>query len=955
MQRPAVPDSWKKLAEGRRQIGTLYSEDRFIARSELQSVLDSCRDVRSRFLSLEADGMLSAYARKNHISARQLRETLSFFDRSDRMRKQHNRKFIDENLISLKEYFDHILDDIDTGICLDEQQRRMVLNDEDYCLVIAGAGAGKTTSVAAKVKYLADRRCVSPNEILVISFTNKAVQELRGRIQKKLNLPCYIATFHSVGNTILRRENPDRLNIADPSLKYTAVMQYFQRRILRDEALVHKLILFFSYYLDPVPGTDPEEFFRAISLRRYTTLRSDLGEINVTVRHASSKKPVTIQNEIVRSMQEAQIANFLYLNGINYEYEPLYPYEIPGSRKPYTPDFLLRQENRLCYLEHFGLSEEGENNRYTKQQLEAYKKAAVEKARLHRRCHTDLIWTFSSYSDGQPLIAHLREQLEKHGFILQPRPEKEVLEKLFVQAETTVVRKLVILITRFITGFKTDGFSLEDFDRMKRESKNVRTDLFLDICRACYLEYERVLTEENATDFEDMINDSAKILQRLAAEKRHPESPDKTAGAEKSGSTRSFPAFRYVIVDEYQDISRQRFDLVKALRDATGAKIIAVGDDWQSIFAFSGSDISLFTQFRKKMGYASLLKIENTYRNSQEVIDIAGGFIQKNTAQIIKTLQSDKHITDPVVVITYDNGSNTKNGQQTSAETAKAVPGRKNTSANPAGTDNTGSNPSCSFGSPAEAVEHALDEIVRHNNNRPDNLSILVLGRFGFDGYNLSRSPQFTFRDYGSRIISAKYPKLNISFMTAHASKGLGYDDVILINGKDDRYGFPSQIDDDPILSYVYHEDRAIDYAEERRLFYVAMTRTQNRVWMIAPQNSPSRFILELLKDYENVKLEGRINARPVTGFTGKRCPLCGYPLQLRFKKSIGLPLYICTNEPELCGFMTNNLKGGTLQIQKCDCCRDGYLIVRENRRTGQMFLGCTNYRADKKGCSRSI
>ena len=699
-------------------------------------------------------------------------------------------------------------------------------------------------------------------------------------------------------------------------------MAYFQRQILRDESMVHRLIMFFSYYLEPLPGSDPEAFFRAISLRQYTTLRSELGEIHDVIRHARNGKTVTIQNEIVRSFQEVEIANFLYLHGLDYEYEPLYPYTLPGSRKPYTPDFIIKQDEHVCYLEHFGLSEDGENGRYTPEELSRYKSTAHAKVALHRQHGTGLICTFSSYRDHRPLTAHLEEQLEKHGFRLEKRSEKEILEKLLSQSENSIVSKFVLLITRFISGFKTDGYGLEDFDRMKKESRNVRTDLFLDICRACYLEYERVLLENHATDFEDMINESAKILRQME-KVRHGSRED--GGHEVSFPDGSvIPCFRYVIVDEYQDISRQRFDLVTAIRNATGAKIIAVGDDWQSIYAFSGSDITLFTQFKEKMGYASLLKIENTYRNSQEVIDIAGGFIQKNSAQIIKTLQSPKNITDPVVMITYDSGRKEKQS-------------------------------SGALDHLAEAVEHALDEIVAYHGGQTKNLSILVLGRFGFDGYNLSRSELFTLRDYGSRIISGKYPTLQITFMTAHASKGLGYDDVILLNARDDRYGFPSQIEDDPVLSLVYRQDRSYAYAEERRLFYVAMTRTKNRVWMIVPEQQPSIFVMELLADYKNIRLEGKIQPQKKVGFTNRVCPLCGYPLKLRFKKSIGLPLYLCSNEPEICGFMTNNIKGGTLQIQKCDCCNDGYLIVRENSRTGQMFLGCTNYRRDGRGCNRSI
>ena len=112
--------------------------------------------------------------------------------------------------------------------------------------------------------------------------------------------------------------------------------------------------------------------------------------------------------------------------------------------------------------------------------------------------------------------------------------------------------------------------------------------------------------------------------------------------------------------------------------------------------------------------------------------------------------------------------------------------------------------------------------------------SILLLGRFGFDGDQLEKSGLFEYINRGSKIRSVKYPELDITFMTAHSSKGLGYDEVIIVNGKNETYGFPSKIEDDPVLSFVIKGDRSIDYAEERRLFYVAMTRTKNRVYFIA-------------------------------------------------------------------------------------------------------------------------
>ena len=501
-----MPLSWKHLAACRRELTKLLHEDRYLAVSDISRILNTCSRELDKYRELEEQELLPAYCRRHRISCRQVSETIRFFKRLHSFVTRHNNRFVKNTLLSEKEYFDHILDDVDPSIHLDEDQRRMVITDEDYCLVIAGAGAGKTTAVAAKVRYLTQKLGILPQEILVISFTNKAVAELRQRIQRKLGIPCPIATFHSTGNAILRKDADEQLNVADPSLKYTSIMDYFRRRVLRDSTMVHKIILFFSYYIDPpLCETDPEEFFRLNTRRNYATLRSELGDIKKVLKDIRSGRTVTIQNEILRSAEETEIANFLYLHGIHYEYEPLYPYPIQGAKKPYTPDFRIWQGDHCCYLEHFGISEDGRNSRYSEEELLRYRSAVNRKVLLHRAHGTELLYTFSSYRDGRPLKEHLSEMLTAHGFKLLPPNEKEILEALFQRAECQSVSRFVLLIVQFITNFKTDGYSLEDFDRMLRRADNVRSKLFLEICRACYLEYERVLTEQHATDFEDMI------------------------------------------------------------------------------------------------------------------------------------------------------------------------------------------------------------------------------------------------------------------------------------------------------------------------------------------------------------------------------------------------------------------------------------------------------------------
>lgn len=891
-------------------MSMLLTGDHFVAKSEYKDELKEYSSLFNWFDVLQSSGTLEDYCLKNGTSTREITTILDRYKSLPELIDAQNERYIHSKMLSEKSYLDTILKDCDPNILLDEDQRRVVLTDEDYCLVVAGAGAGKTTTVAAKVKYLVDKQGIDPAQILVISFTNKAVNELKQRIIGELHIDCPIATFHSTGNAVIHKQNPDKLNIVDGNKLYYVVQDYFTGNILKNESAVNSLILFFASYFDaPYEGTDLNAFFNHIAKSNFTTMRSELDEFKQQVIDTRTKKAVTIQSEMMRSAQEVEIANFLYLNGIDYEYEPLYKYDILFARKPYTPDFRIWQDDKTAYLEHFGITEDGRNDRYSSDELEAYKKAINDKISLHRQHKTDLIYTFSSYSDRRTLLEHLQNQLEAAGFEMRPRSNKEIMEKLVVSEENRYIRKLVALICRFITNFKTNGYTADEFNRMYHSTQNVRTRLFLNICNDCYLEYERYLKENQAVDFQDMINESARILREVKEMKQKLD-------------------FRYIIVDEYQDISRQRFDLVTALHEVTSAKIIAVGDDWQSIYAFSGSDISLFTKFREKMGYAALLKIVRTYRNSQEVIDIAGNFIQKNGEQIQKDLISPKHVEDPVIIYTYDSK-------------------RKDTK----GDNRSGANYAI-----AHAIETALEQIMEYNRaeGKPSDSSILLLGRFGFDGDRLEKTGLFEYINRGSRIRSVKYPKLNITFMTAHSSKGLGYDNVIVVNGRNETYGFPSKIENDPVLSFVVKEDLSIEYAEERRLFYVAMTRTKNRVFFIAPEQNPSEFLLELKHDYKNVVLKGNWNEDPaaIPSFK-KACPMCGYPMQYRYKAAYGLRLHICTNEPEVCGFMTNTPAAGKLSIIKCDHCRDGYLIVKPGKEKTNYMLGCTNYKNDGSGCSR--
>ena len=899
-----------QLCQFEKRIDALLKKDSYIARSDYKDLIDESAHLYAQFKVLNDSNTLRYFCRDNGVENERIISFLSLYEDLQKTDNSatinaHNEKFLSNHLASEKLYLDGILSEVDPNIKLDDEQRKVVLSDEDYTLVIAGAGAGKTTTVSAKVKYLVERKGIRPDQILVISFTNKAVGELQDKINKALKIDCPVTTFHKTGYAIRRKqETEERVRIVTEGYMFNVVNDYLKHNILEYPELVDKLILFFGSYFDaPYEGDDLNSFFNYITKADFTTLRGNMDEYTEKVIDQRSGRHVTIAHECLRSLQEVVIANFLYMNNIEYEYEKAYPYNILRSHKPYTPDFTITQGDKVAYIEHFGITEDGRNNRYTQKQLNVYKKEVNDKIRLHRQHDTDLIYTFSAYNDGRDLLVHLQEELVGHGFELKRRSSKEVFEKIVSTEENKYIARLVKLVCTFIQNFKTNDLVIDDFNRFRTTSSNERTKLFLSICEQCYLEYSKRLKEYHAIDFEDMINDSARILRE-----------EEVRGKKLD--------FKYIIVDEYQDISRQRFNLTKELCKLCNAKVIAVGDDWQSIYAYAGSDITLFTDFKHTFGYGLELCITKTYRNAQEVIDIAGGFVQKNLSQIRKALISPKHIEHPIVIKTYTEEVDRKEYEGKGGK----------------------------YFLIGKCVEEIMDGLI----DKYGHPKILLLGRYGFDGFNLTKSADFIYDDKTGSVRSKKYNADYFDFMTVHRAKGLGYDHVIIINARNETYGFPSQVQEDPVLKYVVKDDHSYDYAEERRLFYVALTRTKNRVYIITPQQHPSEFVLELIRDYPQVEVFGEIDKEPQEMKLDKRCPICGYPLQLRYKKAYGLKLWICTNEPEICDFMTNNLAGDEMSIMKCDKCKDGYLIVKDGRGSGP-FLGCTNYKADKTGCNNYV
>lgn len=890
---------YKVLEEYKNNICLLLG-DNYISRKDYISLYDANKEIYEKLSMMDNELVLKSWCKNTKTDFHKLKSLMEFYTNTKILIDNHNNKFVYNHMHLDKKYLDEILLKDDPNIQLDEDQRKVVLSDEDYTLVIAGAGAGKTTTIEAKVKYLIDRKHVAPSKILIVSYTRKATKELRDRC-KKLGLPVVISTFHSIANTIIKSTEEEKHNVATGDVMFNSIKKYLLENA-NDEEFIKKILLFFASYLQVPPGeNDLALLIKELNKNDCSTMKYDIERTIENLKKQQENNRKTIKEEKVRSVEECRIANFLFINGLDYDYEPIYKYGFKDSIKPYRPDFLIKQFDKEIYLEHFGISEDGKNPRFSDEELEIYKKHVNDKILLHKQHGTKLIYTFSKYKDGRDTITHLKEELQKAGISFEFKNSKEVYKVIIQNIEDKYFYKFIQLVCVFISRFKTNNFTPSKFDEWKISLKDERTKLFINICYQCYLAYMTELKRTNSIDFEDMINNASNILEN------------------KIRNDEKLP-YDYIFVDEYQDISLQRFDLCEKLSKCSNAKIIAVGDDWQSIFRFSGAKVELFTKFEKIMGYANILKINKTYRNSQELIDIAGGFVMANDKQIKKELKSNKSISEPVLLMSY-------NDKYDRGDTDRPIDRM------------------------CQAIEKSLDMIVKTNGKKG---SVLLIGRYGFEGIQLGNQHKyFTFNN--GIIKSIKYPELIITYLTAHSSKGLGYDNVIIINGKDAILGFPSKIVDDPIMKLVIKDNENIEYAEERRLFYVALTRTKNRVFIITPVHRPSKFILEIKDKFKTVILDGE-ELNPEEKLNNMiKCPCCGYPLQKRINRHffVAKKLWVCSNDPEICGFVTNDLLGGKMSISKCPNCKDGYLVVKRSKNNpDQRILGCTNYKADGTGCN---
>lgn len=834
-----------------RQLEVLYRQERYLRYSTTLDWLENNKDIKS---------LLAREERVRYLDKQtnQYADELSkFYLETEECRKERNELFLNNKKEAYKDYFDQL-----EANPLTEAQRNACIEDEDANLVLAGAGTGKTSTIVGKAGYLIETNTAQPDEILMLAFARKAAEEMEERIEERIGCKeLTVKTFHGLGKEIIAKvegKQPSLTNMAEDESARVKFVDTVLTELLMTNSYREKLLNYFANYLYPV-----RNIFDFKSKKDY-------------IEYCQQVELRTLKGELVKSHEELMIANYLYQQGINYKYEADYIVDTRGPDfRQYKPDFYLPDYE--IYIEHFALDENGNAPKFMGG--EKYVAGVEWKRTLHEEHGTQLIESYSYEHKQGKLLENLKEKLLSFNVVFEPVSDNKLLDLIKELGEVSMFSRL---ISEFLKLFKSALLSIQELYEMAGNYiDRARMLIVVELFEPIYQKYQSYLESRNEIDFEDMIAKAVKYVEEGLF----------------------ISPYRYVLVDEFQDISAPRARLIKALKKQNKENsIFCVGDDWQSIYRFTGSDVSLTRDFSDHFGVAATNILDMTFRFNQKIGEVASQFIQKNPVQIEKNIKSFRTVEDNAVTI---------------------IPSK----------------------SDAVGLETALQ--VLSNEVKPGS-NVLVLGRFSY----------IKPKNYSK--LKRMYSNLNINYMTVHGSKGKEADYVIVLGLVTGKNGFPSSKVSNSILSLLLPPEEDYQYAEERRLFYVALTRAKHHVYLVTHPEKSSEFVRELRKNNYAISelIDGAFNNK---GWAKEiECPECqsGYLVDRRNGLN-GKAFYACNNYP-YCEYTQNGCpRCGSHQVinydhlvcssDRCDCveplCPEcGSVLKIKSGRNGK-FWGCSRYR----------
>lgn len=785
----------------------------------------------------------------------------------DRLEKELLAEFAAHNVAYLakqKERLKPFFDTVEKNPLTDDQMDGCICMD-DAVQIVAAAGSGKTSTMVARVGYALHEGLVAPEQILVLAFNRAVAAELRTRIDARLDGvegidTVTVKTFNAFGLSVIGKatgRKPTLAEWAEPGRDGAMIVEIIDDLRTSDDRFRHDWDLFRTVF-----GRDIGSWNEPAQPNAYRDGRRGI---------------LTANGEIVKSEEERMIADWLFYHGVRYRYERPYEHDTATEHhSQYRPDFYYPDID--LYHEHFALDDKGQAPAHFEGD---YVSGVRWKRALHAEKGTQFFETTSHGIRRADGFASLAEELKRRGIELQYDPDRPAKGQRPVTTE-----QLAATIRIFQQHVKSNGLSQSQLLETAAKDARGHADRlarFLALFERIAYEWERRLREADCIDFDDML---------LMA----------TAHIE---SGRFTSPYRMILADEFQDTSRAKVRLLKALLKNAGdeAHLCVVGDDWQGINRFAGADISVMTEFETVFDHSTRLMLNTTFRCPTQLCEASSAFVQANPRQIKKTVETTNLYAKKAL-------------HAFAAETQPLA---------------------------LERLEQDLQSMYdfarggKLSADSGDRISVMMLGRYNNDEPRGWRRWQRRFADF-----------LHIEYRTVHSSKGLEADYVMLLNVVEGMMGFPSQITDDPVLQIAMPEPDPYPLAEERRLFYVGLTRARRQVRIYTQSDSPSRFLSELARS-------GAVEIETHGGVLAE-CPKCHEGTMRRHDGQYG-PFEACSTHPR-CDFKRNlpGERGDGKPVSNrvrvtqpiaagdiCPTCSAGTMVVRSSG-AYQPFLACSGY-----------
>jgi len=675
-------------------------------------------------------------------------------------------------------------------LSLDDEQQTAIVTDDKHNLVVAAAGSGKTEVLITRIVYLIKRKPdnVKQHRILSIAYQNKDVKQIEKRLDRYGITGVNVRTFHGLGIDILQRADKMR-SILGKNERPRLVKGIYQDKLKSESDFYHA----FLRYVKSLHDTEVEE---------------DITNKASTLKMKRTLPYTSIDDTRVQSRAEKEILDFLLTSKLNetpvhVEYEP----EMEGLGRP---DFHLPEYD--LFIEHWGLNKNGEVPEWFDQSTAEYKENMERKKKWFKKNNKLLVETFAyEYDEDHPEIFiqllkdRIVEKLQVNlsdDFHLSTMTYRELIKVICESDKDWITEDRVSKdIFNFIRNAKTYDLKPERIMQKLESGKWSRKQrTFGNLAVKVYESYQEKLKELQKIDFEDMINIAVDEL--------------------KSDRELCKNIYDHILVDEYQDISEQRYKLIKELLDHNiKCKLFCVGDDWQSIMGFAGSNLEFFVNFEKYFDNPAITKISTNYRSVRTIVDAGSCLIRNNSSCQMQKRTVSNHKKEGLIKV---------------LRSLHEINYRRNYH--------------------MQVAANCLDRVAEYLKKGHAPKDILILSRIMH--VHTHQAPRFHYiienilegaEHKGIKISPNPKTTRNVRLLTIHKAKGLEAKVVFILNVIRDTYGFPCEIADSSILEPARENYPPQDQKEEeRRLFYVAMTRAMEDLYIYTWKPAMSEFLEEI-------------------------------------------------------------------------------------------------------------